>query len=662
MRPASTRLHSAVVSAALLSAACSSPLGVPTWGPPTLPLGYSGSAVLYVANRWGDSIFVYEMGSSRPSREIRHGVASPIALARDRAGDLFVGNAGDGRNAKGWVSIYPSGAERPAREITSGIRELQSIALDHAGDLFAANRGGQAIYEYARGTTSIQRTITQGVFEPVAIAVDASGFLYVSNCQSCAYPSLNDTITIYAPKNEKLFRTIVTSYRGPSLIAFDHSGNAYVDVAGSINIYAKHSSKLLRKISGAGGILAFDAAGNLYSAQEKYYGSGGRILVFPPGASTPAYTITKGIYNPGALTTDASDDLYVANASHNDIAVYAPGSSSPSRTITVATGLEDPQAIAFDRSGNLYAANTFESTVTVYAPGSNDVLRTITDGVVSPSALAFDGADNLYVANVHGNPGGSEVSGTITVYGPGQVDPFLEVNKGIEGAYYSLAFDRSDDLYVASGCPYRENPIVVYAHGSRSPLRTISQGIAFPCAIALDASGHLYVANVGSNTVAVFPPGGSDPSRTITDGVDYPDALTINRSGELFVTNARGGSGKTWGSITVYRPGREIPSRRINRGLTGGGGPGGSVFGPSGELYVVDVPKIIVYSQSGSRVRTIRRGLDVPTSPIFDTAGNLYVANQNNSTITEYAAGRDKLIRTIPAVEAYPDALIFGPP
>ena len=70
------------------------------------------------------------------------------------------------------------------------------------------------------------------------------------------------------------------------------------------------------------------------------------------------------------------------------MAVYAPGSKSPLRTIRKG-GTEDPGALALDGSGDLYVANG-NDTVTVYAPGTRSVLRTISQGVYGASALGFD--------------------------------------------------------------------------------------------------------------------------------------------------------------------------------------------------------------------------------------------------------------------------------
>jgi sugar lactone lactonase YvrE len=619
--------------------------------------------VLYVANNWGNSVFVYEPGRDRPSRMITAGVDAPIATAVDDGGDLFVANQGRGHFPKGSVTIYRPGDVKPIRRITDGINELGAMAIDGAGDVFAANYRGNQVYEYLAGTTNIGKTISNGVAGVVALGVDPSGYLYVSNCQHClSINAQQATLTIYRPRSFELFHTIVKSWRDqPAETGFDQNGNLYFDAGGSIDVYQDHGKRRLRTIGGAAGVFCFDALGNLYSAQRKYINYGGRVLVYASGAKTPKYTIIEGVYAPLAVTTDGGGNLYVANSVQNEISVYALGDSKPSRTIQVATGLVDPQGLAFDPAGNLYVANAYSSNIYVFAPGSTKLVRTIESGTVTPTTLRFDAAGSLYV----GSTAGSGPSGFISVYEPGKSEPRLEISKGINGATYSLAFDAAGNLYVASGCPQHGEPITVYAPRKRNVLRTIGRAGINPCAIALDASGNLYAAVVGDpGDVSVFAPGDSVPSYMITKGVNYPDGLAFDASGNLYVSNGYGGNSRRWGSVSVYRPGGQRPFRRITQGFKSGAGD--PVISPSGDLYVGDGNTIHVYRPGDAKpILTITKGLHAPTAAIFDSAGNLYVANQGttrgSSTVTVYAPGSGEVLRTYPAAKAYPDALAVGP-
>jgi hypothetical protein len=155
--------------------------------------------VLYVANNWGNSVFVYEPGREQPSRKITAGVDAPIATAVDDAGDLFVGNQARGRFPKGSITIYRPGDVKPIRTITDGIKELVAMAIDAAGDVFAANYRGDEVYEYLAGTTKIAKTIRNGVAGVVALG--------------------SSTVTVYAPGSGKVLRTYPAARAYPDALA-----------------------------------------------------------------------------------------------------------------------------------------------------------------------------------------------------------------------------------------------------------------------------------------------------------------------------------------------------------------------------------------------------------------------------------------------------------
>ena len=69
------------------------------------------------------------------------------------------------------------------------------------------------------------------------------------------------------------------------------------------------------------------------------------------------------------MAFDAAGNLYVANEATTTVSVFAPGSTTASVTINLAGG--QPDVLKFDSSGNLYVSNLNENTVSVFAPGES---------------------------------------------------------------------------------------------------------------------------------------------------------------------------------------------------------------------------------------------------------------------------------------------------
>ncbi|MGA8534789.1 MAG: hypothetical protein WB615_11815 [Candidatus Tumulicola sp.] len=250
-------------------------------------------------------------------------------------------------------------------------------------------------------------------------------------------------VFVYENRGAKLAWKVPTKPGNVRRFALDHSGNLYEN-CGDSNLceYGPHNKGLIRQIRGYGSLFALDTAGNLYLVR------------------------------------------------FGDVAIYAPGSTAPERTIT--NGIDYPQLLALDTQGNLYVANGYTGSqrapnVTVYAPGASSPTRTITSGLTAPWAMTTDSANNLYVLNECADSG---------------------------------------------GCTNSQNNVAVYAPDSDSPT-VVTNGLDFPLAIAVDGSNNLYVANVGSSlsdpgSVTVYTSGTYSLTRTVTRNVDNPRYLALS--------------------------------------------------------------------------------------------------------------------------------------
>jgi sugar lactone lactonase YvrE len=280
-------------------------------------------------------------------------------------------------------------------------------------------------------------------------------------------------------------------------------------------------------------------------------------------------TISKGVGSADALAFDASGDLYVGSLS-GSVTSYAAGTKKLKLTITA--GITAPDALAFDGLDNLYvASNQFSSTDTVTVYTGKKLILTI-QGVDGPSALAFDSSGDLYVANCGDcGQGGPTTKYSVQVYAPDSSAVLRTISKGLSTPF-SLAFDKSGDLFVGNS-----GSVTEYDQEKKLK-RTITSGVNSARAVAVDASNNLYVANNGLNTVTVYSPKGK-LLRTISSGLAGPQALAIDGSGNLYVANCNGCQTGNYGpdSITVYAPGSTTPSETITNGVNF---PMALAFGP----------------------------------------------------------------------------------
>jgi sugar lactone lactonase YvrE len=293
--------------------------------------------------------------------------------------------------------------------------------LSGTGRLYVASTGiPGSVLVFKTPAFKLVRTITQNVNTPVGLELGPGDRLYVGS-NSHNYNAVNE----YS-RNGRTFLKTISHLRGPEQIAFDSQGNIYVRRYNAVNIYSASNPRSMREIKVNSDFIALDASNNLYAA-TRYQNA---VNVYAPGSKTPTRTITDGITEAQGLAFDTSGNLYVANSGSTtgegcgtdpgSVQIYAPGASSPMYNISGAQGICQPFRLTFDATGNLYVANISRldggppSTVTVYAPGGNTLLRTITDGVSSPWSLALDKAGFLYVAN--------RFIGTITVYSPGSTE------------------------------------------------------------------------------------------------------------------------------------------------------------------------------------------------------------------------------------------------
>ena len=381
------------------------------------------------------------------------------------------------------------------------------------------------------------------------------------------------------------------------------------------------------------------------------YGQGGN---FTTGTSNNGGVTAGSLSNPWGIAFDPNGNLYVADRNNNRVLFYPAGSTTATRvygqngsfTSTTANlggisadSLNNPYPVAVDSSGNLYVGDGNNNRVLFYPAGSTTATRvygqngSFTSGTANnggitanslqgPGGLAVDSSGNLYIEATNRIlffPAGSTTA--TRVYGQGgsftsQTQNLGGVSASSIGGEGAIALDASGNLYYADQLNHR---VLFYPNGSTTATRVYGQNGSFtsstpnnggisansldqPSAVAVDASGNLYVTEYLNNRVLFYPAGsttatrvygqgGSFTSNTANSGgisansVDQPVGVAIDPSGNLYVSdviNNRVLEYGPFGNINVCPTGQNTPAPCTETVTLSYYAPSATTFGGTG--------------------------------------------------------------------------------
>ena len=87
-------------------------------------------------------------------------------------------------SSSGNVVVYAPGKKVPFRTITQGVTSPIGLAIDANGTLYVANIFQNTVAEFQAGESEPYQTITQGLAYPSDVTVNPQGWLYVVNSGS----------------------------------------------------------------------------------------------------------------------------------------------------------------------------------------------------------------------------------------------------------------------------------------------------------------------------------------------------------------------------------------------------------------------------------------------------------------------------------------------
>ncbi len=572
-------------------------------------------------------------------------IAAATGIINTIAGGEY-GSCGDGGDATKACLGYPQGiafdrsgnlyiadAEHRIRRVDASTGIISTFA--GTGDYgFSGDNGPAASAEFDT---------------PTGIAFDAAGNLYIADTRNYRIrkvDALTRVVSTFAGDGDGGY-TDELGDNGPAAaahivplgIAIDKNDNMFVADGGNNRIRRiDASTRVITTVAGNGS--------NEYSGDD--------------GPATAA-----GLNAPNAITIDAAGNIFITDTGNFRIRKIDAGTG----IITTVGGsgqarfpdengpaslaaLLFPSSIAIDTDGNLLIADATSGGLVRKVDASTGVITTIAGGggpqegngdggpalkaTLTPQAIAFDSDRNIYLADTFDNRIRKidRTTGTIsTVVGTGE-GGFTGDGGSAASATVdyptSIAVDARGNLYISDSNNRRirkvnlATGIITTAAGGGQPGQGIGDGGAATQAslgtftrVAVDASGNLFIVDAdnlrirkvdASTQVITTAAGGGD---SIDEGISatsallYPSFVAFDKNGNMFVVDeslncVRKIDGATQKITTVAGGNYRFGFAGDNGAATDAtlGNPRSIVFDSLGNLYIADT--------ENQRIRAIR--------------------------------------------------------
>ena len=308
---------------------------------------------------------------------------------------------------------------------------------------------------------------------PIWVALDSSQDLYISDSGNNRIRKVSGgKISTYAGKGGAAY----AGDGGQAASAqFSSPYGIWVDAKGNLDV-ADLGNQVVRQITPAGVINTI--AG---SNQFGYSGDGG-----PATAAE--------LNQPFSVATDATGNLYISDKGNNRVRIVTP-----------------------DGNINTFLGTNWTVTGCANQPNSNVTVQT-------PLGLATDAAGNLYIADSQnqcirevttgGNVQTVAGSGTAGISGDGGPATSAKLNRP-----YAAVLDSYGDIFIADYNNSRVRMVTpdgtintiaggtgVGYTGDNTGIPATNAKLNFPTSVAVDNSGHIYIADYGNNVVRMLTP------------------------------------------------------------------------------------------------------------------------------------------------------------
>jgi large repetitive protein len=558
------------------------------------------------------------------------GLAEPYGLATDAAGDLFIANAGPGS-----VIELPANGNPPVA-VAQGLSGPTGVAVDAAGDLFIVDNSSNTVVEIPAGGGS-QSTIGSGLNIPIGVAVDSAGDVFIAD--------QGNNRVVEVPAGGGSQTTIGTGFNHPCGVAVDRAGDVFIADSGN-NRVVEIPSGGSQTTLGAAGLLnpvgvTVDAVGNVYIADS----DNNRVVELLAGSGSQL-TLVQSISRPYGVAVEGAGNVYISAYGSNSVVlanrfganlgsanVCPVGTTSPtpcSQTATLtydassavtigsvnvltqgATGL-DFTLNSTTCKGDLSAGSSCAVTVKFRPKAPGQRLGTV-QLIYSSGEIAARSAST---------PVFGEGQGPAIAFGPGAQST---VGSGLT-APLAVAVDASGDLFVADESETGKGSVMKIAAGSGA--QTTIASVGDPTALAVDGVGNVFVADTYNREIVEIPAAGGNPN-ILASGI-FPLGLAIDAIDDLFVSE----SGGTLVEIPAGSGGNPIT-------IATAGNPTGMAVNAAGDVFFSEVSSGQVFEipvGNGAPI-VVASGFSTPQGLAIDAAGDLFVADENGGQVAETSSG-----------------------
>jgi len=309
----------------------------------------------------------------------------------------------------------------------AGLNSPVPVAIDASGNVWVGNTatGVNTVSEFSPVGAPISTSAGYsggGIVDPYSIAIDKFGNVWTANVTPNSLSELNTT---GAPVSTSAGYT-GGGLNAPYALAFDPLGHAWVvnNVGSSLSEFSSGGSPISTSSGYTGGginnnpvSLAIDALGNVWVTDSIALGA---ISEFNSAGATPGSPISPstgytngGLADPWGLAIDGNGNVWEADSASgaNRISLFgASGSPISSALGYSGGGLNIPEGIAIDGAGNVWAVNRGSTNTSAPYPDGSISEFNSSGTAISPSTgytaglnlslrIAVDGSGNIWVPN-----------------------------------------------------------------------------------------------------------------------------------------------------------------------------------------------------------------------------------------------------------------------